>query len=105
MITTVPEEVADFKVLSSGPNSITLAWLPPRFPNGVITKYRIAWEPYDLDGKKEKYQASGNEEQMTIEIKRLKENMTYTFWVAACNSLGRGKPSDMLDIKVTSKGI
>ena len=83
-----------------------MSWLPPHFPNGIITKYRIAWKSADdLDGVKERYYvASNNEDQMLMEIRKLRDNKRYTFWITAATSLGLGKPSKMVDVVVSAKG-
>jgi hypothetical protein len=84
-----------------------VSWLPPRFPNGIITKYRVAWKSDDLEGVKDRYYVtSGNEDQqMLMEVRRLKENKRFTFWVTPATSLGLGKPSEMLDVTVSNKGM
>ncbi|XP_035702797.1 Down syndrome cell adhesion molecule-like protein Dscam2 isoform X2 [Folsomia candida] len=100
----LPEEPSLVKVLSSGPNSISVSWLPPRFPNGIITKYKIAWKSEDLETEKERYyMASGNEDQMLMEVRRLRDNKRYTFSVTAATSLGQGKPSESVDVVVMAK--
>jgi hypothetical protein len=42
---------------------------------------------------------------MLMEVRRLKENKRFTFWVTPATSLGLGKPSEMLDVTVSNKGM
>ena len=59
----------------------------------------------DSDGVKERYYvASNNEDQMLMEIRKLRDNKRYNFWVTAATSLGLGKPSKMVDVIVSTKG-
>lgn len=49
--------------------------------------------------------ASGNEDQMLMEVRRLRDNKRYTFSVTAATSLGQGKPSESVDVVVMAKGM
>lgn len=75
-------------------------------PNGIITKYKISWKSDDPEGVKEKYYIpSMDEEQMFMEVRRLKESKRYSFWITAATSLGMGTSSKIESVVVTSKGI
>jgi Down syndrome cell adhesion protein 1 len=93
-------------VLASGPNSAIVSWLPPSHPNGIITKYKITWKSEDPEGVKEKYHSpSIEEDQMFMEVRRLKENKRYSFWVTPATSLGFGRPTAMESVMISSKGM
>jgi hypothetical protein len=103
---TVPEEPGDLKVLSTSSTSVLVSWLMPRHPNGIMTKYTIYWKAEDAESVKEKSYVPGfaDEEQLTTEVRRLRENHKYTFWVTGTTTAGTGKPSKLQTVVLTSKG-
>jgi len=104
----VPAEPADLKVLSTSASSALVSWLPPVYPNGIMRKYTIYWKADDTESsvKEKSFAPSGSpdEEELSLEIRRLRENQKYTFWVTGTTSAGTGKSSKLKSVLISSKG-
>lgn len=104
----VPEEPADIKVLAMSSSSVLVSWLSPRHPNGIITKYTIFWkseERVEESVKEKSYiPTAGDEDQLSLEIRRLRENHKYVFWITAATATGTGKSSKLQSVSLTPKG-
>ncbi|CAL8129128.1 unnamed protein product [Orchesella dallaii] len=106
----VPDEPADIKVVPLSGTSVLLSWLPPSFPNGIITKYFLFWKLEDGDQIKEKVfippSSSSSfqleEDQFFQEIRRLQAFKQYSFWVKASTNAGIGNASRLEKILLSS---
>ncbi|XP_062594902.1 receptor-type tyrosine-protein phosphatase F-like isoform X2 [Saccostrea cucullata] len=97
-----PPRYVTAKALNS--NTVSVSWLPPEKPNGVIQGYRVFYTlqadlPIILWNNKE-LQSNTNE---TI-ITGLKPNDTYTICVLAYSSKGEGPVSQLITV-ITNEGI
>ena len=47
----VPSEPQQLEIVSESvtPTSVTLQWMPPKYPNGVITRYSINYDEKSVD--------------------------------------------------------
>ncbi|XP_056019779.1 receptor-type tyrosine-protein phosphatase F-like isoform X15 [Ostrea edulis] len=86
------------------PTTVSVSWLPPEKPNGIIQGYRVFYTlqadlPIILWNNKE-VQSNSNE---TI-ITGLKPNDTYTICVLAYSSKGEGPVSQLITV-ITNEGI
>ena len=73
-------------------STVELNWLPPLHPNGAI-RYEIEYEPTVTPGSPVN---AGNSSSLYFTLTLPNEFVTYTVRVAAVNSKGRTKSSDLL---------
>ncbi|XP_041081097.1 neural cell adhesion molecule L1-like protein isoform X13 [Polyodon spathula] len=96
----VPEHPALLRVASFNKDSITLLWVPPLEPNGILTGHILQ---YQLINDMEEL---GNLHNITIsdltvtrwKVGGLETNSKYKFYMSACTRVGCGKP-------ITEEGI
>ena len=81
-----PSEPQQLEIDSVSSTSVTLQWMPPKYPNGVITKYSVHY-----DGKYiEKF---GNVPDDLIDtIEGLSPNSVYILKMKAHTRVGPGPP-------------
>ena len=65
--------------------TVTLQWKPPKYPNGVITRYAIEYDGLDVDNF-----CSDVSDKMTGIIEGLSPNTLYVFKLKACTRVGPG---------------
>jgi len=100
-----PDEPADIKVVGLSGTTALLTWLPPNFPNGIITKYTLYWKTEDSKQTKEKvvaHRPTYGEDEFTQKLRGLDESGRYSFWVTAHTNAGIGKPSRTVSMKMSS---
>uniref|UniRef100_T1J197 Down syndrome cell adhesion molecule n=1 Tax=Strigamia maritima TaxID=126957 RepID=T1J197_STRMM len=101
---SVPGPPAEIKALVMSSDAILVSWLPPRNPNGIITKYSIFMKK---NGQQERdamsYSLPAN--QLYYEARGLQENIHYEFWVTTATSVGDGAKSPLVsnDKKITQE--
>ncbi|XP_050073287.1 cell adhesion molecule Dscam2 isoform X2 [Anopheles maculipalpis] len=99
-----PEAPADIKIAISSPSSLYVSWLPPRDPNGIITKYNLYMRAVngreELNNDKRNLQAH----QHHFEAKQLQSHTEYQFWVSASTRVGEGKSSRVVS-QLTSNRV
>ncbi|XP_006825869.1 cell adhesion molecule DSCAM-like [Saccoglossus kowalevskii] len=90
----VPEEPADVKAHSQSPTSVMLSWLPPLYPNGIITKYTV-YTRYKEGNTEMTEELVLAPPPVTLyhTITNLQTNYEYDFWVTASTIVGEGIPS------------
>ena len=67
-----------------GDNIVRISWLPPEFPNGVITGYFVVLVLNN--GSRTQYTVSGNQSMLNVS----RPSMGFTVIVSAVNSAGTG---------------
>lgn len=99
-----PEAPVDIKVVVSSPNSLYISWLPPKEPNGVITKYNLYSRM--INGREELNSDKRNipSQSYHYEAKALQPHMEYQFWVTASTRVGEGKSSRVAS-QITSNRV
>ncbi|XP_052861472.1 cell adhesion molecule Dscam2 isoform X2 [Anopheles cruzii] len=99
-----PEAPADIKIAISSPSSLYISWLPPKDPNGIITKYNLYMRAVngreELNNDKRNLQAH----QQHFEAKQLQSHTEYQFWVSASTRVGEGKSSRVVS-QLTSNRV
>lgn len=98
-----PEAPADIKVVVSSPQSLYVSWLPPKEPNGVITKYYLYTRA--VNGREEINHDKRNlpSQQLHFEAKSLQAHTEYQFWVTASTRVGEGKSSRVASQTTTNR--
>ena len=71
--------------------SVTLQWMPPEYPNGVITRYSIHYDRMDIDTFGDYASA-----KMTGVIEGLSPDTEYVFELKAHTRVGSGPPVSLI---------
>ena len=83
----VPSEPQELKADSVTSTSVTLQWMPPTYPNGVITKYSVHYDGIGID-------PFGNvSDKMMNTIEGLSPDTQYVFEMKAYTRVGEGLPN------------
>lgn len=90
-MSTVPGPPQNVRVSGTSSRSISVAWDPPVFPNGVLLEYVVTWRSVDL----------GNLVTITTPATNytfsgLLPCTTYTFSISATTSKGSGSSVDTI---------
>ena len=87
----VPSEPCSLEILPSVTStSVTLQWMPPRTPKGVITRYSIQYGETVIDNFGSK---TSNKLMGTVE--GLSPDTTYGLQLRAHTIVGQGPPSNL----------
>ena len=75
--------------------TVTLSWMPPETPNGIITNYRV--QNRRNDSKNSGYNSSDTMNNILIyTVTGLTTNILYNFRVRADTVVGRSDPSNVV---------
>lgn len=95
---TVPDSPERIKSVVNGEFSVIISWLPPRRPNGIVTKYtvyiRILEKGQEVKILKENVAAQKHH----FEIKDLSVRETYESWVTASTRIGQGQSTPVIKL-------
>lgn len=87
--------------------SILVSWLPPNKPNGLISLYTVYCREAGRVGKHISYNIRIEDIRHThgliYEVRNLKEDQLYEFWVSATTSSGEGEPTAIVTQKADSR--
>ena len=84
VVPTEPQELSADSVTST---SVTLQWMPPTYPNGVITKYSVHYDGVGID-------PFGNvSDKMMNTVEGLSPDTQYVFEMKAYTLVGEGLPN------------
>ena len=86
MLFAVPSEPRSLEIIYVNSSSVTLQWMPPQSPNGVITHYSIQLNGTDIGN------FSSNEPMYTIE--GLSPDTVYVLQLRAHTEAAAGLPSN-----------
>ncbi|KAG8230029.1 hypothetical protein J437_LFUL009995 [Ladona fulva] len=117
----VPGPPADIKVVVSSPQSLLVSWLPPKEPNGIITKYNLynrvvdgsgvigrgmgdgaLGVPVGAGGQQGKRSLPGT--HTSFEAKGLTPRVEHSFWVTATTRAGEGRSTRVASLMPTPRG-
>ena len=89
---TAPTAPRSLMIVDVTDTTVTLSWMPPDSPNGIITQYQIQ---YRITGG-----GSFGDNQVTIDltftVTGLMTDTRYNFRVRAFTIVGRGPPSNVV---------
>ena len=88
-----PSEPQDLEIDTVTSTSVTLQWMPPKYPNGVITRYAIQFDGISIDPFGDYVS-----EKMVGIIDRLTPDTQYVIEIKAYTRVGSG-PSFSLPVK------
>ena len=94
----VPTEPRLLKVLNVSNTTVTLSWIPPDSPNGIITHYQVQYKRSDSSGNFISLELF--DPILTYTVTGLTSDTEYVFRVRAFTVVMHGPPSD--DVKALS---
>ncbi|XP_078419992.1 ephrin type-B receptor 3-like isoform X5 [Cetorhinus maximus] len=95
-----PSPVLMVHLLSASSNSMTLSWLAPEKPNGIILDYELKYREKDQD---ESTASTITSQKNTIRIEGLKPTAFYGVQVRARTVAGYGKYSEPVDFQTQTE--
>ena len=96
---TVPTPPRSLMIVDITDTTVTLSWMPPDPPNGIIRSYRVQYRRSDSSSSN--YNSfDTNTNDLTYTVTGLSTNTEYNFRVRADTVVGRSDPSNV----VTSVG-
>lgn len=96
----VPGPPAAIKASALTDESILASWLSPAKLNGNIKSYTVYVREVGRVGQHTSYtvrvEGTSNQIGLMFEVRNLKENQLYEFWVSATTSVGEGEPTPIV---------
>ncbi|XP_046406414.1 Down syndrome cell adhesion molecule-like protein Dscam2 [Ischnura elegans] len=99
----VPEAPAAIKVVPSSPTSLTLSWLPPSRPNGILTAYHIYTRVLEGGSERTSYKKRVIAARTRYDATDLRQKDAYEFWVTALTRVGEGPSTRVVYATPSSK--
>lgn len=81
-----------------------ISWLPPKRPNGIITKYTVFVRILEQGQEVKVVKGSLPPQLQHYEAVGLKQRETYESWVAASTKVGQGQSSSIIKLSTSSVG-
>ena len=81
--------------------TVTLSWMPPDSPNGIITNYQVQYSISDCDN----YTSIDTNTDPTYTVIGLSTNAEYDFRVRADTVVGRSDPSNVVTALVSKLNV
>ena len=85
-----PSEPQSLEIVTVTSTSMTLQWMPPKYPNGKITQYSVNCGGIDIDGFGD--ESGGKSNKMTDTIEALSPDTVYVLEMKAHTQVGPGPP-------------
>uniref|UniRef100_T1IT85 Down syndrome cell adhesion molecule-like protein Dscam2 n=1 Tax=Strigamia maritima TaxID=126957 RepID=T1IT85_STRMM len=113
----VPDRPNKIKVLPASSDSVVVAWKPPKRINGDVIKYNIYYRPLSESEEAGPDALLKTEQSKTnnvhtfqsdmeyFEVKGLRKNQKYAFWVSATSAIGEGQHSDVIAQTVADSAV
>jgi Fibronectin type III domain. len=103
----VPEAPEKVKAVSSSESAAFIGWLPPRRPNGMITKYTVHLRVLDQGREMKIVKDTVAAHQLHYEVSGLFSSKMYEAWVTAATRVGQGAgtPVVRLSPATSSSGL
>jgi hypothetical protein len=103
----VPEAPEKVKAVPSSENAAFIGWLPPRRPNGLVTKYMVHLRVLDQGREMKIVKNMVAAHQLHHEVSGLFSSKMYEAWVTAATRVGQGAgtPVVRLSPATSSNGL
>ena len=92
---TGPTAPRSFMVVDVGDTTVTLSWMPPDPPNGIITDYRVRYRRHGSTSDSD-YVAENVGTVLTYTVTNLMTGTEYELQVRAFTVVGNGMYSDLV---------
>lgn len=95
---SVPDAPEYVKACASNDMKVILSWLPPRRPNGILTKYQVYIRVLEKGGGQETKIIKENllPDKLYYEVSNLSTRESYEAWVTASTRIGQGESTPVI---------
>lgn len=94
----VPDAPERVKAVVNSETSVIISWLPPRRPNGVVTKYNVYIRILDKGQEVKILKEVLPAHNRHFEVKDLTMRETYEAWVTASTRIGQGPSTPVIKL-------
>lgn len=95
---TVPDPPERIKSVVNGESSVIISWLPPRRPNGIVTKYTVYIRILDKGQEVKILKENVVAQKHHFEVKDLNARETYESWITASTRIGQGQSTPVIKL-------
>ncbi|XP_076760113.1 cell adhesion molecule Dscam2 isoform X3 [Xylocopa sonorina] len=99
---TVPDAPERVKAVNSNEDAVVISWLPPRRPNGVLTKYTVYIRILDQGQEVKISKSSLPAQNLHHEATGLKLRESYEAWVTASTKVGQGPSTPVIKLQLSN---
>ncbi|KOX73570.1 Down syndrome cell adhesion molecule-like protein Dscam2 [Melipona quadrifasciata] len=99
---TVPDAPERVKAVTSNEDAMVISWLPPRRPNGILTKYTVYIRVLDQGQEVKITKSSLTAQYLHHEATGLKLRESYEAWVTASTKMGQGPSTPVIKLQLSS---
>ena len=101
---TVPTAPRSLMIVNITNSTVSLSWMSPEMPNGIITQYQLQYRRSDSSNNSIFASMSISKDNLTYTMTKLTSNTEYVFRVRAFTVVGHGPHSNTVT-NYTSKLI
>ncbi|XP_068082151.1 cell adhesion molecule Dscam2 [Anabrus simplex] len=95
---TVPEAPEKVKAVVSSEDAVVISWLPPRRPNGILTKYTVYIRVLENGQERKIIKGTLPSQQLHYDAVGLKKRESYEAWVTASTKVGQGLSTPVIQL-------
>lgn len=100
----VPDAPERVKAVTSNEDAVVISWLPPRRPNGILTKYTVYIRVLDQGQEVKITKSSLPAQNLHHEATGLKLRESYEAWVTASTKVGQGPSTPVIKLQLSNTG-
>lgn len=100
----VPDAPERVKAVVSGENAVVISWLPPRRPNGLLTKYTVYIRVSEKGQEVKISKSILSAQSLHHEAIGLKLHESYEAWVTASTKVGQGSSTPVIKFQPSANG-
>ena len=104
LLLLVPDAPERVKAVTSNEDAMVISWLPPRRPNGILTKYTVYIRVLDQGQEVKITKSSLTAQYLHHEATGLKLRESYEAWVTASTKMGQGPSTPVIKLQLSSTG-
>ncbi|XP_066603211.1 cell adhesion molecule Dscam2-like isoform X2 [Prorops nasuta] len=99
---TIPDAPERVKAVAGGEDMVVISWLPPRQPNGIITKYIVYIRVLEQGQEVKITKSFLTAQNLHHEAAGLKLRESYEAWVTASTKVGQGPSTPVIKLQPSS---
>lgn len=104
ILLAVPDAPERVKAVTSNEDAVVISWLPPRRPNGILTKYTVYIRVLDQGQEVKITKSSLPAQNLHHEVTGLKLRESYEAWVTASTKVGEGPSTPVIKLQLSNTG-